>query len=81
MQLDFARMKGPTGIAIKTLNPLSTDQVEILLRTTPQESPLYGEFLRARIGQLFLLSTSFILEWYLHWATGQEGASRPLPRL
>ena len=57
----LARMNGATTIAI-TSNPQSplAGQAEILLQTTSQEIPIYGEFLRARIGQLFIVDLLYI---------------------
>ncbi len=57
----LARMNGATTIAITSglRSPLA-EQAEILLQTTSQEIPIYGEFLRARIGQLFIVDLLYI---------------------
>ena len=57
----LARINQATTIAI-TSNPQSplAQQSEIVLQTTSQEIPIYGEFLRARIGQLFIVDLLYI---------------------
>jgi DNA-binding MurR/RpiR family transcriptional regulator len=59
--IKLARMNGAATIAI-TSSPQSplAEQAEILLQTTSQEIPIYGEFLRARIGQLFIVDLLYI---------------------
>ncbi len=59
--IKLARMNGATTIAI-TSSPQSplAEKAEILLQTTSQEIPIYGEFLRARIGQLFIVDLLYI---------------------
>lgn len=59
--LKVANMNGATTIAI-TSNPQSplVEQSDVVLQTTSQEIPLYGEFMRARIGQLFIVDLLYI---------------------
>lgn len=59
--IKLARMNGVTTIAITSnaQSPLA-EQAEIVLQTTSQEIPIYGEFLRARIGQLFIVDLLYI---------------------
>jgi DNA-binding MurR/RpiR family transcriptional regulator len=54
-------MNGVTTIAITSnaQSPL-TEHADIVLQTTSQEIPIYGEFLRARIGQLFIVDLLYI---------------------
>jgi len=56
-----AKMSGATTIAV-TSNPESplAEQSDVVLQTTSQEIPLYGEFMRARIGQLFIVDLLYI---------------------